>query len=288
MSCFLDYLERNSSIFANEKSIIPTNPATIKDIITTVTVSCIVSALVGHVTCFSSSRKPVTNDFGFCIRVLYHIYMTSVFVESIIISLGVLFGFLISHVVKGGEEVVIIALLFIVYFLGKKFFPHHAINKDYVFDSFIFTIAVIIIVMTSGGLISPLFFLLYFLLFGIGLLVKPLVSLTTAITVAVLLLYSGGKLPASSLPTLMSLPLITPFAVLLGNEFHKARRLAQSDSDIRERSFMFLSTVLKEHINRIGEIAANFKGDHELEGIKRIVRRTQKLIDRFEKDIEQL
>lgn len=214
--------------------------------------------------------------------------MTPVIVESIAISLAVLIGFIISLAIKGGEEIFVIALLFIVYFLGKKFFPRRPANRDYVFDSFIFTLAVVIIVLTSGGLTSPIFFLLYFLLFGIGLLVKPLVSLTTSITIVTLLVYSGEKNAASSLPTLLSLPFITPFAVMLGKEFHRARLLEERDNNLRERSFMFLSTVLKEHIHRIGEMAANFKGDHELEGIKRIVRRTQKLIDRFEKEIEQL
>ncbi len=214
--------------------------------------------------------------------------MTPVIVESIAISLAVSLGFIISLAVKGGEEIFIIAILFILYFLGKKFFPTHTTNKDYVFDSFIFTVAVIIIVLTSGGLTSPIFFILYFLLFGIGLLVKPMVSLTTSITIAILLVYAGEQQLVSSLPTLLSLPFITPFAVMLGKEFHKARRLEERDNNLREQSFMFLSTVLKEHIHRIGEMAANFKGDHELEAIKRIVRRTQKLIDRFEKEIEDL
>jgi hypothetical protein len=212
--------------------------------------------------------------------------MTPVIVESMLISLAVFVGFLISLAIKGSEEIFVIALLFILYFLGKKFFPDHAVNKDYVFDSFIFTISVVIIVMTSGGLTSPLFFLLYFLLFGIGMLVKPMVSLTTSLTMVVLLGYQGNILANATLPTLLSLPFITPFAVLLGNEFHKARRLEAKDNNLREKSFMFLSTVVKEHVRRIGEMAANFKGDHELDAIKKIVRRTEKLIDRFEKDIE--
>jgi hypothetical protein len=214
--------------------------------------------------------------------------MTPVIVESLIISFGVMLGFLISHVIPAQEQVFAIAALFIMYFLGKRLIPTHRINRDYVFDSFIFTITIITIVISSGGLESPMFFLLYFLLFGIGLLVKPMVSLTTSVTVALLLLYANGSLASSSLPTLLSLPFITPFAVLLGSEFHKAKKLEQIDTSLRERSFMFLSTVLREHINRIGEMAANFRGDQELEAIKKIVRRTQKLIDRFEQDIEQL
>ncbi|KXK09266.1 MAG: hypothetical protein UZ22_OP11002001145 [Microgenomates bacterium OLB23] len=285
LTYYLDYLERNSNTFANEKSIIPTNIATIKDIVTTVIVSCTVSARVGHVTCFSSSRKPVTNDFGFCIRVLYHISMTPVIFQSIIISLAVFVGFATSLAIKGSYEAIVIALLFIAYFLGKKLLPQHTMHKQYLFDAAIFTTSIVLVVAGSGGITSPLFFLIYFLLFGIGLLVKPLVSLAASITIAILLMYAGSNTP-SALATYMSLPLITPFAVLLGSEFNKARMLEQKDAQLRESSLMFLSTVVKVHMKRIEDVVTHFKGDHELDTIIRIVRRTEKLIDKFEKEIE--
>lgn len=212
--------------------------------------------------------------------------MTSVIVESVIISLSVLSGFLLSFVAEDADEVFIVALLFVIYFLGKKLVLKNKQRSDYIFDSAVFTVVVVLTVVTSGGLASPLYFLLYFLLFGVGLLVQPLVSLTTSITIAILLVYSGQTHPSSSLPALISLPFITPFAVLLGKEFRKAKKLEDAHTTMKETSLIFLSTVLKEHIQHIGDLAENFKGDHELDAIKRSVRRTKKLVDKFEHDIE--
>ncbi len=261
----------------------------------TVSVNSIVSARVGQVTCFSSSRKPEMSVCGFCIGVLYHIFITSfycciliymspILLQSFVISISVLCSFLLARVLDAGSDVYVLAVLFMAYFIGKRLVPDHHINRDRVFDAAIFTVAIIIIVLTSGSLQSPLFFLIYFLLFGLGLILRPLVSLTSAITIMILFMLDLTKLEPNSLITLVSLPMITPFAVLLGKEFHKMKK----HQTLQEEAFIFLSTVVKEHIRHIGELAANFRGDHELDGIKRVVRRTEKLIDRFEKEIERL
>ena len=89
-----------------------------------------------------------------------------------------------------------------------------------------------------------------------------------------------------SLMPLISLPFLVPFAVFLGKE-HQDLLVTTQNKEVEEsNTFLFLSVVIKGHLNSLHDIVMNFKGDHDLHAMSRILKRTRKLIDQFEEQIK--
>jgi hypothetical protein len=92
-----------------------------------------------------------------------------------------------------------------------------------------------------------------------------------------------GSATITQLLPIFSLALMTPFALILGNEYEETKRLKKSLSSQQENTFLFLSLMLKNNLKEIQKNIDNFSGDHELSLIKRQIRSMEKLIDMFEK-----
>jgi hypothetical protein len=180
----------------------------------------------------------------------------------------------------------ITALFFALYIMGKRFIKTHLIV-----DAVFFTLIIMNIVLTTGGLGSPFFFLIYFLLFALAMLLEPVVSLTTTLGILALFLpYLPAQARLTDLLPLLSLPFLVPFAVFLGSEMRKRDRerkkiasLIDQQSSTEQDALIFISTIVKGHMQSIEEALDNFHGDHELSAIRTSTRRLKKLIDKFEK-----
>lgn len=80
----------------------------------------------------------------------------------------------------------------------------------------------LLFVFLTNGINSPLFFLLYFLSFGITFVLQP--TTVFVFTIATLLLFAEDVLKDMSLPTIIkmgSLLLISPLAFYFGKEFRQ-------------------------------------------------------------------
>lgn len=191
------------------------------------------------------------------------------------------------------------AAIFIIYFIFKKLSPT---DKKRFFarpllDSVLFTLVIVTVVNSTGGISSPVFFLNYFLIFALSLILEPLISVTVTLALVIfyLLTFSSTQ-PIREFASLVALPFLTPFALFLGEEYQKilqqknvirilakkTNSLKKSLSHQKEEAFLFMSLVVKNHLKNIAEAAENFMGDHQLAQIKKQVRRLQKLIDRYE------
>jgi len=117
----------------------------------------------------------------------------------------------------------LVGLLVIVYFgnylvntKGGKVYN----RKTLILDAVIFTMITYLLVSSTGYFASPLFFLLYFLAFGVALLFEPAVSLVLILIICVCLL---GKINEGNfydnLAKLISLILISPLAVFFGRQY---------------------------------------------------------------------
>lgn len=96
----------------------------------------------------------------------------------------------------------------------------HKINLTV--DSVIFTLIVMLLVGSTGGLTSPLFFLIYFLMFGLALLFEPAITLSLAVIMIIFFLLTPNKQePLAEALQLFSLILITPLALFFGNQYLK-------------------------------------------------------------------
>ena len=174
------------------------------------------------------------------------------------------------------------AALFIVFFIMRKFIGNRI--KSHLMESIIFTFIILLTINTTGGINSPFFFLLYFLLFSLSLLLEPVVSITTTLSLMVCFMFTlpPGQSLKSLLP-IFSLAFLTPFAMFMGQEFVESQKLKTTIVQNQEETFLFLSLMLKNHLKSILYTIDNFMGDHELNTIKKHVRNMEKLIEKFEK-----
>lgn len=210
-------------------------------------------------------------------------------VHSIILILTITASFLFSKTSLVTYDIQIFALLFILLFIGRRI----ALNSPFsrLLESIVFTAIIVITVNTTGQTESPFFFLIYFLLFSLSLLLEPVISITTTITLVVcfLLTLPEGQNLARLLP-IFSLAFLTPFALFMGQEYLKSVKLKVQNSKLRtsiaqneENTFLFLSLMLKNHLNTIKEAVENFMGDHQLVAIRKQVKNMERLIEEFEK-----
>ena len=145
-----------------------------------------------------------------------------------------------------------VGLIILFYFAGK-FIGSPKARLAALLDAVIFTILILFLVITTGGVHSPVFFLLYFLLFAVSLLFEP----AAAIVISLLLtLFFGFNLRFNfdnlTLINLATLLLITPLANLFGRKFletqvaaGKIKLLDQIIQSEETQTLIWLSTKAK-------------------------------------------
>ncbi len=209
--------------------------------------------------------------------------MTKELVHSIILVVCIALAFIFPQTSLAQYDVEIVAGLFVFLFIARRF--SFFSKRTRLFESVVFTFIIVGVVTTTGGLQSPYFFLVYFLLFALTLLLEPIIPII--ITLVLMLFFAftfNGTVSLMQLLPLFSLAVLTPFALILGNEYEETKRLKKSLSSQQENTFLFLSLMLKNSLKEIQKNLDNFTGDHELSAIKRQTRNMENLIDMFEKE----
>jgi len=206
-------------------------------------------------------------------------------IHALILIFTITLGFLFPKSTLAKYDLQIAALLFIFFFIVKKFaLPDSQPLR--LLESVIFTLIVLLIINNTGATQSPFFFLIYFILFSLSLLLEPIISIITTLTLVIFFLLSTpANQNFSSLLSIFSLAFITPFALFLGKEYEENKKLKLKNQKSKEEAFLFLSLILKNHLKNIREATENFIGDHELSVIKRQTEKMEKLIEKFEKSI---
>jgi len=208
--------------------------------------------------------------------------MSKEIIHALILIFAIVLTFIFPKTNLAQYDLQISAGLFIILYLTKKIFISKNIYSRLI-ESVIFTLVIMGIINVTGGLDSPFFFLIYFLLFSLSIILEPIVSITTTATLIVFFLLN---LPQNqnfkTLIPIISLAFITPFAMFLGSEHIKIRQLAEKNEKNKEETFLFLSLLLKNHLKNIKEATQNFVGDHQLEIIKKSAQRMEKMIEKFE------
>ena len=209
--------------------------------------------------------------------------MTKEIVHSLILILTIVLAFVFPKTSLSDYEIQITAGLFIMLYLTRKFVSSQNIYSRLI-ESVVFTLIIVAIVNTTGGINSNFFFLIYFLLFSISLLLEPVVSITATVALIVFFLLSlpQGQDLKNLLP-IISLAFITPFAMFLGQEHIQSEKLKVKNKKLEEDSLLFVSLLIKNHLKTIKEAVENFVGDHQLDVIKKSSNRMEKLIEKFEK-----
>jgi hypothetical protein len=201
--------------------------------------------------------------------------------HSILVTVTIALAFLFSKSSLAQYDLQIGALLFVLLYLTrhvKTFAPYQRLLQPVGF-----TFLVVALVVSTGGLTSPMFFLIYFLLFALSLFLEPIISITTTLTLVLSFLMTipenqefGRFVP------LISLAFITPFAMFLGQEQRRSQTMENKLVRAETDTHFFLSLTLKNHITTIKDAIDNFKGDHDLDVIRKQAQRMERLIDEFE------
>ncbi len=210
--------------------------------------------------------------------------MSKEIAHALILVFAIVLTFIFPKTNLANYDLQITAVLFIILYSVKRFIVAKDIYSRLI-ESVVFTLVIMGIINSTGGLSSPFFFLIYFLLFSLSLILEPIISITTTVTLIIFFLLN---LPANqdfkTLLPIISLAFITPFAMFMGSEHIKIRQLAEKNEKSKKDTFLFLSLLLKNHLRNIKEAVQNFVDDHQLEIIRKSVARMEKLIEKFEEE----
>lgn len=143
-------------------------------------------------------------------------------------------------------------LLILFYFAGRLFASNRGKILQ-VFDAVIFTSLILFITLSTGGIHSPLFPLIYFLLFAISLIFEPLQAfLMSLFLAAVYTIDLSFQFDTIALVNLVTLALIAPLATIFGKKYlqtqeslGKIKILDQVISDEETDTLLWLSTKAK-------------------------------------------
>jgi hypothetical protein len=203
-------------------------------------------------------------------------------IHALILVFAIVLTFIFPKTNLANYDLQITAVLFIILYSVKRFIVTKETYSRLI-ESVVFTLVIMGIINSTGGLTSPFFFLIYFLLFSLSIILEPIISITTTVTLIIFFLLG---LPTNqdfkTLMPIISLAFITPFAMFMGQEKVESERLKVKSEKNKEETFLFLSLLLKNHLANIKEALQNFVDEHQLEIIKKSVNRMEKLIEKFE------
>src|SRR3989344_5387729 len=166
--------------------------------------------------------------------------MSKEIAHSLILVFAIVLTFIFPKTNLANYDLQITAILFIILYSVKRFIVSKDIYSRLI-ESVIFTLIIMGIVNSTGGLNSPFFFLVYFLLFSLSLILEPIISITTTVTLIIFFLLN---LPANqdfkTLLPIISLAFITPFAMFMGSEHIESQKSKVNSQKLKEETFLFL------------------------------------------------
>lgn len=218
-----------------------------------------------------------------------------------LLHLGFLFSavlitlFWTANPALSGYTVQLIALLVIFYFLSR-FLTSKKLNWTMALDGLILTVVTLLLVSQTGGLASPIFFLVYILMFGLSLMFDPLITLTLAVTICFLFYKQATNM--NSFLEIIGLLLITPIAMYFGRQYLK---VLEEDEKIKiiikkkveletqavenqEETMLWLTLVFKEHVSNILDASSNLisntsnLSNYQKDGLQKIHENAKRLL----------
>jgi hypothetical protein len=163
----------------------------------------------------------------------------------------------------------LVAIFILLFFTNHLFFRRQTKSQktkslspklNLTFDAVVFTMVVMLLVYSTGGLTSPLFFLVYFLMFGLALLFEPLVTVSLAAAMILLFVITPTtQEPLTEALQLFSLILITPLALFFGSQYLKVLESEEKIKILREEGKILEEQIKKEETDTLLWISLNLK-----------------------------
>ena len=143
------------------------------------------------------------------------------FVSPILAVITVVAAFLISISPLADYGLQIAALTMTVYVGVSFLIRKHILSTDLkvTLDVLVFSLTISLLIFTTGGFASPVFFLSYFLLFGVTLFSSPITATAITVTFALLFIVTPKVDFWMDLLQIGSLLAIAPLSVLFGKQY---------------------------------------------------------------------
>lgn len=184
-----------------------------------------------------------------------------------------------GNVVLANYNLQLTAFLIIFYFIFRLFLNKKGFeDKQYILDTTIFTSALLLILSATGGLSSPLFFLVYFLFFATALLFDSVVTLVLTLTLT--LFFASTLNSLHSALQMISLLIFSPMAIYFGKQYLRLLEAQERIKILHKESHKLSAISNKQSTNIASEethsllwLSLNFKN-----GLLRIVHQTADLL----------
>jgi predicted membrane protein len=142
---------------------------------------------------------------------------------------------------------------------------------------FILNTIILILIFSTGALNSPVFFLLYFLGFGIAFVFEP--SVTFIFVLGAILIFIPEVLRADLLIGLLkvgSLLLISPLAYFFGREYRKTDKQETQIEALEERTEDAADTISQDIAEVVKNEKANLK-EEDIDKLNEVLEETEDL-----------
>lgn len=148
-------------------------------------------------------------------------------------------------------------VLILLYFAFRLFF--RGVNRSFFFATIVLISIVLLLIFSSGGINSPIFFTLFFLLFALALLLNPNQAATaSALLVGIFLWQNLPNLTSPMIIDLISLVMMTPLAVVFSKIYLKYLQsvgkitiLKEAIRDEESDSLLWITTTAKPSLASI-------------------------------------
>ena len=210
------------------------------------------------------------------------------FSQSLILVLSYVIVYLWSISPLASFTIPLLGLLIFIYLLlsarkkGKGFLT---MGGEGPWGIFILNTLIFLLIFSTDGLYSPIFFLLYFLGFGIAFVFEPAAVFVFILGAILVFLPQGLKDDVSgNMLRLGSLILISPLAFFFGNEYRKTDRQTADIEAMAERE-KEAADVITEDVEEILEDEKETLKEKDVEKLNEILEETEDLREESEKGL---
>jgi len=140
----------------------------------------------------------------------------------------------------------------------KKSLSLSFIKYQSISNSLTITLLLLLLVLDTGGLTSPLFFTLDFLLFGLSLLFNPSLGLLVGLALSLLFLLNNSLIDLNSLTNLISLILVAPLARFFGTQYLRLLEGQKQIKVLKHQSNQLETNLSQEEGNTLLWLTLNF------------------------------
>jgi hypothetical protein len=179
-------------------------------------------------------------------------------INSLFLITSVALSFLwVSHPDLSLYTLQLIAVFILLFFFLNKLKKPQLINS--LILASIFTMVVMLLVLSTGGLQSPLFFLIYFLLFGLSLTLEPMATMVLSLILTLFFISQNPLGSPELFIPLFSLILITPLSLIFGQQYLKNLKYKGRIKILKKQGQEMSEDISQEETNALLFLSLDFK-----------------------------